>query len=131
MADQSAATPDDGHPPWTFTIGLFETWNHPELVIIGRSRAISYEMLNTLATDIERNSPPNLSDPNPYAVLGIRCQFLEVPTRYNADYIGFARWFYRKRHFPLYQIVWPSHDGHYPWDTLASRALKEWQPVLG
>lgn len=20
---------DEGHPPWTFTIGLYETWQHP------------------------------------------------------------------------------------------------------
>jgi hypothetical protein len=26
---------DDGHPPWTFTIGLFETWQHPELIRAG------------------------------------------------------------------------------------------------
>lgn len=26
---------DDDHPPWSFTIGLFETWNHPELIIVG------------------------------------------------------------------------------------------------
>jgi uncharacterized protein DUF4262 len=26
---------DDGHPPWSYTIGLYETWNHPELIVIG------------------------------------------------------------------------------------------------
>jgi hypothetical protein len=30
------------------------------------------------------------------------------------DYVGFARWGYHRRHFPLYQIVWPNADGHYP-----------------
>ena len=30
---------DDGHPPSTFTIGLYETWEQPELIIAGRSRA--------------------------------------------------------------------------------------------
>jgi hypothetical protein len=29
---------DDGQPPWSFTIGLHETWQHPELIIAGRSR---------------------------------------------------------------------------------------------
>jgi hypothetical protein len=55
----------EGHPPWSFSIGLYETWSHPELIVIGRSRATAYKMLNTLATDIEMNSPPDLSDPNP------------------------------------------------------------------
>ncbi len=48
-----------------------------------------------------------------------------------SDYVGFARWYYRKRNFPLYQIVWPNHDRHYPCSPHASKAFKEAQPVLG
>jgi hypothetical protein len=33
--------------------------------------------------------------------------------------------------FPLYQIVWPNHDGLYPWSPRATKAFREWQPVLG
>jgi hypothetical protein len=53
---------DDGHPPWTFTIGLYETWKHPELIIIGRSRSTAHEMLTTIATEIEENRPSDLSE---------------------------------------------------------------------
>ena len=49
---------DDGHSPWSYTIGLNETWGHPELIVIGRSRATSQAILKTLADDIEMNSPP-------------------------------------------------------------------------
>jgi hypothetical protein len=122
---------DNGCPPWTFTIGLYETWNHPELIIIGRSRATSYEMLKTLADDIELNSPPDLTDPDGHLLLGMKCHFLEVNTRYYSDYVGFARWFYRKRHFPLHQIIWPNNDGLYPWNADAPKPFKEWQPLLG
>jgi hypothetical protein len=30
-----------------------------------------------------------------------------------------------------YQIIWPNNDGHYPWSPSATKAFKEWQPVLG
>jgi hypothetical protein len=36
---------DDGHPPWSFSIGFYETWQYPELIIIGRSRATAHQML--------------------------------------------------------------------------------------
>jgi hypothetical protein len=49
---------DDNHPPWSFTIGLFETWDYPEFIVIGRSRATSYEILKTLAMEIEDNRQP-------------------------------------------------------------------------
>jgi hypothetical protein len=122
---------DDGHPPWTFTIGLFETWQHAELIVIGRSRATSYEILKTLVNEIETSSPIDLNEPDGYLILGMRCHFLEVSQHYYADYVGFARWYYRKRHFPLYQIVWPNTDGFYPWDENAPKPFKEWQPILG
>jgi hypothetical protein len=122
---------DDGQPPWSFTIGLFETWQHPELIIIGRSRATAHKMLETIATKIENGCAPDFTDPDPHLLLGIPCHFLEVNPRYYSDFVGFALWFYRKRHFPLYQIVWPNHEGVYPWDQQASKPFKEWQPVLG
>jgi hypothetical protein len=122
---------DNGCPPWTFTIGLYETWNHPELIVIGRSRATSHAMLKTLADDIELNDPPNLGAPDGDVLLGVKCHYVEVNPRYYSDYIGFALWFYRKRKFPLHQIIWPNSDGLYPWDARAPTAFKEWQPVLG
>jgi len=122
---------DDGQPPWSFTIGLYESYAHPELIIIGRSRATSYEILKTLADDIELNDPPNLTNPEGHLLLGMKCHFRRVNTRYYSDYVGFALWFYRKRKFPLYQIVWPDRDGLYPWDSTAPKPFKEWQPLLG
>lgn len=77
------------------------------------------------------NCTPDLTDPDDYLLLGLRCLFLEVNTRYYSDYVGFARWFYRKRHFSLYQIVWQNNDGLYPWDYGAPQCFKEWQPILG
>jgi hypothetical protein len=54
-----------------------------------------------------------------------------VPRGQYSDYVGFALWFYRKKQFPLYQIVWPNDEGPCPFDPQASRAFKEWQAVLG
>jgi hypothetical protein len=122
---------DDGHPPWTYTIGLYETWNYPEIIIIGRSRATAHHALNAVATALEKDHRPDLNLPTLDLIPGARCLLLEVSPHYYSDYVGFALWFYRKRHFPLYQIVWPNHESLYPWDENASKPFKEWQPVLG
>lgn len=52
---------DDGQPPWSFTIGLYETYGFPELIIVGRSRATAHAMLKTLADALESNGLPRLS----------------------------------------------------------------------
>jgi Domain of unknown function (DUF4262) len=62
---------------------------------------------------------------------GSNCCFIKVATRYYHDHVGFARWFYRGKPFPLYQIVWPNPDGHYPWHPHASDSFKQWQSLLG
>jgi hypothetical protein len=122
---------DNDHPPWTYTIGLYESYGFPELIIFGRSRATAYHALKTVATALEENHPPDLKLPTLDLIPGIPCLYREVSTRYYQDYVGYARWFYRKRHFPLYQIIWPNNEGHYPWDPHAPRPFKEWQPLLG
>ena len=120
---------DDGHPPWTYSIGFHETWNHPE-IIIGRSRSTAHHILETIATDLDENHPPNFTAPTLDLIPGNTCHYLEVLSRYYPDYVGFSRWYYRKRHFPLHQIVWPNNDGLYPWDERADHAFKQWQPFL-
>jgi hypothetical protein len=122
---------DDGHPPWTFTIGLYDTWSYPELIIVGRSRATAHEILTSIVDELEGNRRLDLTGDHPYRLVGMPCYFIEVAQRHYEDYVGFARWYYRGRHFPMYQIVWPSNDGHYPWSPKASTVFKEWQPLLG
>ncbi len=122
---------DDGQLPWSFTIGLYESWQHPELIVIARSRATAHKMLTTIANEIDDGSPPDLIDPSAYLLLGMRCRFVEIAAHHYHDYVGFARWYYRRKHFPLYQIVWPSNDGHYPSCPQAPEYFKAWQPVLG
>jgi len=64
---------DDGHPPWSYTIGFHETWNFPELIVIGRSRATAHHILNTVAIGLEQirspdlKSPPSICSPDPPA----------------------------------------------------------------
>ena len=38
-------------------------------------------------------------------------------------YVGFARCYCRRRHFRLYQIIWPNNDGLYPWSPKATRTI--------
>jgi hypothetical protein len=121
---------DDGHPPWSFSIGFYETYGFPEMIIIGRSRSTSHHILETLSNQLEKNQTPDLSAPTLDLLPGTPCLFREVQPRYYSDYVGFALWFYRKRRFPLYQIIWPNNEGLYPWNPKASKAFKDWQPVL-
>ena len=62
---------------------------------------------------------------------GHQCAFVRVPVEQYRNYVGYARWYYQGDDFSLYQIVWPSRDGHFPWQAQASAQYVESQPLLG
>lgn len=62
---------------------------------------------------------------------GYSCCFVEVPRTAYYEHVGFARWYYQGDDFPLYQIVWRSRDGKFPWHASANENFRTVQPVLG
>ena len=47
-------------------------------------------------------------------ILPRNAQQNRTTTPYYSDYVGFARWYYRRRQFTLYQIVWPTMTASTP-----------------
>jgi hypothetical protein len=74
------------------------------------------------ALDVDEYSPDLLE--------GCACCFVEASKPHYRDYVGTA-WYYKGNVFPLYQIVWPSKQGNFPWHSDASESFVRWQPVLG
>jgi hypothetical protein len=44
----------DGQPGWAFTIGLFENFGHPEMVIFGLNLQIRHSILNWIGTNVKQ-----------------------------------------------------------------------------
>jgi hypothetical protein len=65
--------------------------NHPELIIVGRSRATAQHILNTIAIGLDDNHRLDLARTTVDLLPGTPCCFLEVSPRYYPDYVGFAR----------------------------------------
>src|SRR3984957_11439959 len=118
-------------PPWTFTIGLYETWQHPELIIMGLAREVAHRVLDIIARRIEENRPIDLNTTTDALLTEYSCCFVEVPKQNYFINVEFARWYYKGNNFPLYQIVWPSKEGHFPWNPNPTETFRRWQPVLG
>ena len=75
--------------------------------------------------------PLDLGQPCPGLLADADCVFVEVPEDRYDDWVLSACWYYRGSDFPLYQLVWPSVDGPYPWQRDADERLRALQPVLG
>jgi len=117
-------------PPWTFTIGLHKTWQHPEFIILGLKKDVAYAILKTLVDAIKEQRPIDLSVPTNELLHNGACCFVEVSKKNYAAYVGFALWYYEGNNFPLVQVVWPSKENHFPWNVQATDGYKQRQPVL-
>lgn len=122
---------DDKHEPFSYTIGFFQTYGQPELLIYGLPREIAHAVLTIAADAAAKGSPFNLNEPTDEFLKGYSCVFVPVPLSEYAEHVGFARWYYQGDQFPVQQIIWPSNSGQFPWHADATASFRSKQPVLG
>jgi hypothetical protein len=116
---------------WAFSIGLFHSLSHPEVVLIGLPLKTCMEVVNDIGVQIKAGKRFEAGDDHsdilsdPY-----RCAFREVHASHYQDYVGYAMWFYESGPFPLLQCFWPDRDGRFPWDADCDETVMSAQPLL-
>jgi len=105
---------------FAYTIGLYLSFLHPEILIMGVSSQACHHAINKIRRDVIAGSVIKDGDE--------RADLFEIPkpvkfvavdkARYY-DYLGYAAWFYRsllfqppslEPKFPILQAVWPDKD---------------------
>lgn len=119
------------HVGYSFTVGLFQSYGHPELIIFGLSAQVAHQILAIAAAAAKAGSPIDLAQPTGALLEDYSCCFAEVPLAEYHEHVGYARWYYQGNGFPLYQIVWPSRSGLFPWHHQATAEFRAAQPVIG
>jgi len=113
----AASDEDDG---FSYSVGLFDRYAHPEIIVFGQKASWQYSMLKLIAEKIADGTvfePSHL-----YSDLreGYSCRFHAVRTFESLrDYVGWDLWYYRTVKkadglFPLLQFVWPDREGRFP-----------------
>ncbi|MFC5270776.1 DUF4262 domain-containing protein [Adhaeribacter terreus] len=121
---------DDYLPAFAYTIGLFQTYGHPEIICFG----LAPEVLKTLLQDAQKlikqgkKLIPGYLFPE--FLKGFNAQFLRVNPEYYANYFPLAQHFYNFRSFPALQLVWPDKQQKFPWEAGFNADLKFNQPLL-
>jgi hypothetical protein len=121
----------DSEPPFTYSVGLFANYNHPELILFGLNNAgaIINEIRDHVATG-RKFADGDIADDimaNDYKVC-----FWKVPLMAYPAYLGRALWFYDKcpTVFPCLQVIWQDVNRRFPWDADCEPYMKDDQPLL-
>lgn len=122
---------DEDSTNFSYSLGLWHTYRHPEVIVTGLDRDLSMWMLNEVARRIKEDGETFIPGRNYDGFLeGFDCKFVDVPEMHYRQYVGWCLWLYGNSDFPLRQCAWPSTDGSYPWDDAASEGFREMQPML-
>lgn len=116
-------------PFYSFSLGLYHTHQHPEVILIGLRHEVAGAIINSIGgviaagQKIVTGRTYNTFSNNPLA-------FVEVDPAHYKEYVGYGLWLYGGPTFPMLQCVWPLKSGHFPWDEGYDPEGAAFQPLL-
>lgn len=104
-------------PAYGYTVGFWETWQHPEVFIVGLSIDVMHKLAWNFAKGVREGKSFRDGEEASEELLegGFRFRFrkIEKPLRP----LNMARRFYAGDDFEAVQAVYPDTEHLYPWDT--------------
>lgn len=125
-----SASPRTSGPNWAFSIGLFHSFGHPELLVFGLPVEAMQSILGNLGERIRDGAVFRDGFVSSEVLGGCDVTFRAVARRWYPFVLGFANWFYRSRPFPVLQLLWPNRKHEFPWDHSPSIDSRAVQPLL-
>ncbi len=121
---------EDYHPTYAFSVGLFRTFNHPEVIIMGLKPTMAQSLINHIGEMIRMGKR---FDPGQYegVLEDVPVDFVAVSPQHNEAYMGYACWFHRRNDFPVVQCVYPDNAGQFPGEPDCAYELYWHQRILG
>src|SRR5262249_25391357 len=125
-------------PDYAFSVGLFHTLGHPEILLMGLRPEVAQNLINGMGEAIRGGRRFEAGKRYDDIASGAPLAFLAVAERHYRAYLGYARWFYRGSDFPVLQCVWPDKAHRFPWEDgydgdcfALQRLLGAWGPSCG
>ena len=115
---------------FAFTVGLFETYEHPELVIVGLQMNAAHGILSTCVAKIEEGKRFEDGQSRSDILNRFTAAVVAVDKSFYEEYLGSAIGFYDGTDFPALQIVWPDRNNLLPWQPGYDQASLGSQTVL-
>ena len=122
---------DDDGPGFSFTVGLWQTFQQPEVIVFGLEDHVADELLDEIA-DLAHEGTRFLADSKHDGLLQhYPARFFAVPKGFYRNFLGVAVWAYEGDAFEAVQLVWPDKQGRWPWEDGVRGVFRDRQPVLG
>lgn len=124
-------TEEDHGPEFTYSTGIYEKLQQPELLIFGLKSNLSHSMVNIYRDQVQNGVTFEHGQYYEGFIEGFSILMINANEAAHKDYATWSQWYYQSQNYPMYQVIWPSTQGIWPWEKDASDFLKDNQPILG
>lgn len=121
--------PDEVGPGFAYSIGLYKTFGHPEIIILGLKGEVAHGLINGIGEAVRNGKKFTSGKFYSGIIEGFKCFLLAVDEKNYEEHVGYARWYYQGNWFPLLQCIFPTATGKFPWQWPSDK--KHLQPILG
>jgi hypothetical protein len=122
---------DEKNPPFSYSVGIRESSQAPELIVIGLRQEMAHFVVNEYNRRIRTGEEFATGQEyegflNEFPVL-----FEKVLKKHRDKYLRWDLWFYRGKPFDALQLIYPTTKGIWPWEKRSSKWFRGYQPLLG
>ncbi|MFD1257407.1 DUF4262 domain-containing protein [Mucilaginibacter terrae] len=122
---------DDAGPGFSFSVGLYHSYKHPEIIILGLTQDLAHTIINNIVLDIQDGKQFDAFTFSDDILNNYQTYFLPVDKANYRSYLGYANWYYKNNDFPVLQLLYPNSKGIFSWEENCPDAFKYLQPILG
>lgn len=121
----------DHLPSFAYSIGLYEKFEHPEIICFGLNIDMMGNLINEVAAMIKQGSKIQTDVSYPDFLENVDVKFIPVSKSFYGNYFGYGTRYYKdSTDFSALQLVWPDKENSFPWDEGFNPDWKFKQPLL-
>ncbi|MEZ5002148.1 MAG: DUF4262 domain-containing protein [Chitinophagales bacterium] len=117
-------------PSFAYSIGLTETFNHPEIICFGLRTQLLHELINDVAEIIRFEGKLNPDKEYDNIFNNSRAKFLPIDKRNIEDYFKVAIKYFGTTDIKGLQLIWTDRNNKFPWENGFEEVFKFNQPLL-
>jgi hypothetical protein len=121
---------DEAGPGFAYSFGLYEEFNHPEIILFGLAGDTMQALINAIGRHVKEGATFSVGDTDSNLLEGYTCAFRAVHPRQFRVTCTWTLWFYEHYNFPVLQLFWPDKQNKLPWEDGFNEQLRSLQPDL-
>lgn len=126
------AVQNDERPGVLYTVGLWESYRHPEILVFAPSQdpMTIAKNLSVLASRVAKGESVKHGDVLEGAFGKFPGAIRNVHPKWHPGFLGTAGGVYGHFDFPAVQLFWPDSTGLFPWQSGFNSDISVYQPLL-